>query len=92
MQVDPEAAFAGRSLEDSSSLIGKVLMLYMNNFFTISATRSIEFSDLGPISSQDASATGELHLQLWFVVCNNAGFSILSAYIFICVRACKSSV
>lgn len=61
-QVDPEAAFAGRSLEDSSSLIGKVLMLYMNNFFTISATRSIEFSDLGPISSQDASATGELHL------------------------------
>ena len=55
---DPEAAVAGPSLEDSSSLIEKALMLYMNNFFTISATRSLEFSDLGNISRQDASATG----------------------------------
>ena len=62
--TDPEAAVAAPSLEDSSTFLEKALMLYMNKFFTVTATRPLEFSDLGTISKQDASATGSRYFYI----------------------------
>ena len=46
------------SLEDNASLISRALVLYMNIFFKISATRFLDFEDLGTVSKKDASSTG----------------------------------
>ena len=46
------------SIEDTASLISRALVLFVNNFFKISVTRSLDFADLGTVSKKDASSTG----------------------------------
>lgn len=86
---DPEAAVAAPSLEDSSTFLEKALMLYMNKFFTVTATRPLEFSDLGTISKQDACATGSRYFNITCYFDNTCAY--LKAYHIMCMLAIYTS-